>query len=295
MRRLFAIACLVFLCGAVVQKKDGTYVSDITVAGLWKIYKPYDYKDYLYVRDWHYPPVFLQKMPSDYDKISDIDERNRLFLMILAPLAMKVNKDILKEREEFLKLRDAFKEKGALDTKQSKRLDEIAQKYDSFTHLKDDPRLEYLFTELEKKINELPPSVLIGVAILETDWGTSKALKKGNSLYKELVWHTDEGLRPEGETEDNSYRIRIFPSLYDSMYSYALKLNSGINYEQTRFLRSELKRRGRVVLGTELIHSMVFDSNLPNFAGLLDYTVNFYQLDIFDESKLAAPKNVTKN
>lgn len=31
---------------------------------------------------------------------------------------------------------------------------------------------------------------------------------------------------------------------------------------------------------------MLFDSNLKNFAGLLDYTITFYELTNFDEAEL---------
>lgn len=38
--------------------------------------------------------------------------------------------------------------------------------------------------------------------------------------------------------------------------------------------------------GRSLAHTMLFDSNLKNFAGLLDYTITFYELTNFDEAEL---------
>ena len=77
----------------------------------------------------------------------------------------------------------------------------------------------------------MAPSILITGAALETNWGTSRIVKEGNSLYKTLIWHTNEGLKPIGEKEDDSYRIKTYPNIYTSMQEFALKINSSISFE----------------------------------------------------------------
>ena len=49
-------------------KADGIYVNQITVAELEEMYRLYGYKDYIYMRDWVYPPIFLTRLPSDFAK-----------------------------------------------------------------------------------------------------------------------------------------------------------------------------------------------------------------------------------
>ena len=60
----------------------------------------------------------------------------------------------------------------------------------------------------------------------------------------------------------------------------------GVNYEQMRLYRAEIEYREKPVFGRSLAHTMLFDSNLKNFAGLLDYTITFYELTNFDEAEL---------
>ena len=67
----------------------------------------------------------------------------------------------------------------------------------------------------------------MGAAAIESNWGTNRPANEGNSLYRELLWYSNEpGLIPEDETEDNSYKYKIFPSLLASMRSYTHKINS---------------------------------------------------------------------
>ena len=268
-------------------KADGIYIDEITTAELEDIYQIYGYKDYIYMRDWIYPPIFLKRLPSDFQEIKDSQKRNKLFLQIVGPLALKTQEHLLEERVKILTLEKEFKESHNLTPKQENYLEEQAKKYEVFTRLKGERRYAYILKELILRVNAVSPSLLMGVAAIESNWGTNRPSNIANSLYRELLWYSDEpGLAPEDETEDTSYKYKIFPSLIDSMYSYAHKINSSVNYHQVRFLRQEIESRDKPVFGRTLAHAMIFDSNLPNFAGLLDYTITFYELTNFDEATL---------
>ncbi len=268
-------------------KADGIYIDEITTDELEEIYQIYGYKDYIYMRDWIYPPIFLKKLPSDFREIKDPQKRNKLFLQILGPLALKVKQELYEDSINIRLLELQFKNKHNLSPEQEQFLEEQAKKYDIFTRLKGERRYAYILKELVLRVNFVPPSMLMGVAAIESNWGTNRPANEANSLYRELLWYSNEpGLTPKDETEDKSYKYKIFPSLIDSMRSYSHKINTGVNYHQIRFLRKEIESRNKPVFGRTLAHAMIFDSNLPNFAGLLDYTMTFYELSNFDEASL---------
>jgi uncharacterized FlgJ-related protein len=127
----------------------------------------------------------------------------------------------------------------------------------------------------------------MATAAIESNWGTNRPAQLANSLYRELVWYTEDGLEPLDEPEDKSYRYKIFPTLYDSMVSHALKINSNVNYEQFRTERKQVRLREKPLLGRNFAHTMLLDSNLQNYAGILDYTITFYELINLDEAELA--------
>ena len=295
MKKLLSLFFFLFLYGWPVEtsakteidfRPDGLYLTDITVAQLEKIYQDYDYKDYIYMPDWIYPPIFLTNLPTDFDKITDSNKRNKLFLQILGPLALKLTEEQKEERLEILILRENFLKGADLTPEQEKFIEEKAVKYDIFTRMKGRRRYDILLKRLALKADVVPPSILMAAAAIESDWGTNRIVREANSLYKTLDWYTNKGLKPKDDKEDNTYRYRIFPSLYASMQAYALRLNSSVDFEQMHLYREAISSRDKPVLGRALAHTMLFDSNLKNFAGLLNYTITFYELTNFDEAQL---------
>lgn len=291
------LLCLLFLGAAVVPtppptedyeyKADGIYINNITVSDLEDIYRLYGYNDFVYMRDWIYPPIFLTRLPSDFSQIKDSQKRNKLFLQIVGPLALKLGDELIAERIQVWEINKQFQKEHNLSPQQEQYLDQQSKKYDIFTRLKGERRYSYLLKELMLRVNKVPPSLLMAVAAIESNWGTNRPANQGNSLYRELLWYSDEpGLEPQDEEEDKNYKYRIFPSLLDSMRSYAHKFNTGVNYQQARFLRAEIESRDKPVFGKALANAMIFDTNLKNFAGLLDYTITFYDLINFDEATL---------
>lgn len=266
---------------------DGIYLKHITLQQLYMIYDDYDYRDYIYMPDWKYPPIFLDTFPIDYTSITDSQKRNKLFLQILTPLALKVNEEISFEKIEIDELINQYNETHDLTDTQLKTIEEKAEKYDIFTRLSGERRTSYILKQLKLKVDNIPPSILIAIAAVETNWGTNRPALLANSLYRELVWFTNEGLEPQDETDDKDYRYKIFATLYDSMVSHALKINSNVNYQQFRTERAQTRYREKPLIGRSLVSTMMLDSNLQNFAGLLDYTLTFYELSNIDEAELS--------
>lgn len=261
------------------------WLKDLPAQDLLSLFETYDYNGALPLPDYRLPPIFLSRLPQDLQQLPE-ETRKRLFIQILAPLALKVNEEIARERRELLALQTEFQSRKDLSAPQMEALEAMARKYDVFTRLQGYRRIERLLNALSDKVDAVPPSFLIAAAAIATDWGQSRPAREANSLYKELVWHTDQGLLPEGEPADSDYRIRIFPDLYGAMTSYALKINSSITYEQFRHLRRNIRYREKPLLGTETAHLMLLDTPLKNYAGLLQYTIAFYELNIIDKSKL---------
>jgi len=276
----------------IIEKNGELYVQDTTVEELEGLFYAVGYEDYIFMPNMLYPAIFLKKLPKDFDKIEDESYRNRLFIQMLAPVAMKVAEDLFAEREQMLEMKKNFEENEILSDSQKKQLENWAEQYDIFTHLKDKERTVYIFDELKKKLDIIPPSILIGVAAIESNWGTSRPAKEANSLYKEKVWFGEEkGLAPQLEAgEKDDYEFKIFDSIYDAMRSYSIKMNSGVDYYYMRAYRAEYRRRKRIISGRTLAHSMLLSSQLKNFAGLLDYTITFYEMQNLDLAKLLRMK-----
>ncbi len=286
---LFAIVFLTQIFFSVPVSAEEIWLQDIPVAKLQSLYSKIGYdgeKEYLMLPSYRYPTVYLKNFPSDYNSIIDEKERNALFIKILTPLALKLNQEILKERSEISAISQKFNRGEELSAADIALIEKQAAKYDIFTRLKDKERYNYLLKELLIRVDQIPPSIMITAAAIETNWGTSRIVKEGNSLYKQLVWHTDKGLKPLGETEDDSYRIKIYPSIYSSMQDYALKINSAPAFKSLRNFRRERRERTSNMSGLILAPYVYGSSNLKNYAGIFDYTLAYYELITIDKSQI---------
>ena len=285
---------------AVASADDELWLQDIPLSKLQDVYHRCSYegmRGYLMLPSYKYPPVYLKNFPADYNKLTDETERNALFIKILAPLALKLNQDLLAERAVISAIAERFRQNQSLSDADIETLEAKAAKYDIFSRLKEDERWRYLISELLNRVDRIPPSIMITAAALETNWGTSRIVKEGNSLYKTLVWHTDKGLKPIGETTDDSYRIKIYPDIYASMHDFALKVNSHPSFTALRNFRREQRERTANISGLILAPYTYGNSQLKNYAGIFDYTLAYYELQAIDKSSLDAtmiPEDITR-
>ncbi|MBR1648668.1 MAG: glucosaminidase domain-containing protein [Alphaproteobacteria bacterium] len=269
-------------------KPEGVYIDNVNVAVLKQIFQDYGYVDFMH-DNLVVPPLFLESMPQDFSSIKSKDERNKLFIMIMAPLVLRVNEELILEAGELDGLRQSFETKDGLSSAQNKRLEELAQKYDVFTRMQGVDRQAILLEELKIKIDAIPPAILIAAAVAESNWGTAMEVKQGNALYKLKDWYTDKGIKPANE-DDDSYRIRIYPDLLAAVRDYALKINTDLNFEHFRLARVKLRIHSKFLKGRMSAYNMVLGSPLENYAGLLTYILTFYDMVYIDAAKLDKPR-----
>lgn len=267
------------------------YIKKTTVSELENIFKKHKYLRFRGLDDNAYPAIFLSTLPTDFSEIKSQKYRNELFIRILTPLALKINEEISNERNTLLRLERKFAQNGTLSSNETEKLETLALKYDVFTRLKGANRIGYLLENLKQRVDIIPPSIFVAAAAMESNWGTSRVATLANSLYKEKVWYTNEGLEPL-ENKDDGYRFKIFNSLIDSMRSFALTFNSNKMYEPVWLARALSAKRHDTVLGESIAYALATSSNLPNFAGILNYTAAFYDFMSLDLGHL---KRISKN
>lgn len=273
---------LVFFAGLanaapVLEKRNGAlWVKSTTTRELEKLFEQYNFYDYSDI-NMKFPRIYVKKLPTDWQKIPQTDNKHRMFVRMLLPLVLKLNEDILKERAQIEKINEKFRNDGKLSAEEIKFVEEKAKKYDVFTPFDGRERTSVQLNRLLLKVDEVPPSIMISTAAIYTDWGMSRLAVEANSLYQEEVWYENQGLRPNDD-KNAEYRYKIFSDLEECMISRALKLNSHINYEYFREARMQSRKHNHPPMGQQLVAEMMQDNNLKNIAGMIDYTFTYYDL-----------------
>ncbi len=240
---------------------------------------PYEYA----VQQAEIPKIYFKRLPYDWNRTPENAAKNRTFIRILLPLVLKVNEEILQDRNKIIELYGKLDIEGQLSKQDEEYIQKLAALYDAYTPMKGTEGLKILIKQLINKVDAVPPSIMISTAVIYSNWGTSKLAVEDNSLYKEEVWYTNQGRKPQDD-DDGDYRYKIYTDLEDGIRARALKINSHINYDYFRHTRLHQRKMGKDPNGVSLAAQMMFDSNIKNIGGMIDYTLSFYKLQYTDSS-----------
>lgn len=200
------------------------------------------------------PPIVVQTMPENLTNMINMEKRKWLFFKIVLPLVLLVNEEILLERRQLLDIENQFKSSNPLTEEQSRQLEAIATRY----------RLDLdtiepatVFDILLRRVDIVPVDLALAQAANESAWGTSRFTRIANNLFGEWTFTPGTGIVPENRPEGEIYEVRKFPTIYDSVRSYANNLNSHRAYRKFRLLRAQQKTEESTLNGLTLAEGLI--------------------------------------
>lgn len=196
------------------------------------------------------PPFILKKLPEDFTHIEEVREKKRLFFLSLLPMILILNEEILQERESLLTIYQSLGKGNPISKKQKNFLQTLSQKYKVKGDLltSDETR-----DSLLKRVDILPPSLVLAQAAIESGYGTSRFAQLGNNLFGEWTFTPGTGLVPQERPEGATYEVRRFDSVFDSLQSYMTNINTHWAYRKLREKRAQLRKGGISPQGIDLV------------------------------------------
>lgn len=185
------------------------------------------------------PNLIIAQLPRDLKTIKSIKNRKELFIKITLPL-------IVQENEKLLSLNKKIKSfKNSLDQISRKEADWVKKLMDEYKA----DTLDALLI----KVDQIPVSLALAQAVIESGWGTSRFAYEGNALFGQYVWGTtNHGIIPNDRETNAKYKIKSFDSLSESVASYMKNLNTNFHYNDFRINRFVLRSNNIPVRGTYL-------------------------------------------
>ncbi len=176
------------------------------------------------------PSLVLKTLPKDLIHLQNVDLKKSLFFRTLLPLVLQVNADVEADRDRLLALKSRVDAGQAPSRRDQAWLDGLARDYKL-----DSPDVE----ELLRRVDGVPPSLVLAQAAEESGWGTSRFVREGNALFGQWTW--DEGHRgivPSEREAGESHKIRAFSSVKGAISAYVRNLNTHPAYERFRLQRA---------------------------------------------------------
>lgn len=193
------------------------------------------------------PRVFLTSVPEGITAITDTDLRKVVFLRTILPLILKVNEDILADRDRVIAIAERQSKGGSLHSSDRDWLQATSLAYGL---------TEPDTTLLLRRMDIIPPSLALAQSAEETGWGTSRFARQGNALFGQWTWDHSQGIRPKAAGPSATHAIRRFPSLLAAVRAYARNLNTHRAYAAFRLKREALRQAHDPLSGAVLASTL---------------------------------------
>lgn len=197
-------------------------------------------------------PRWIQEPLPDFQGYADVTEKKAAFFSYLYSRTLLANSRILLQRQHLLALRSK-------DTLSEEDVSWLAAQAERL-RVDEENGSEEMFQRLLRRLDTIPPSLVLAQAANESAWGTSRFARQGNNLFGQWCFSRGCGLVPLSRPEGASYEVARFRTPYHSVRAYLQNLNRHPAYHELRVLREKAHQRGEHPTGSELA------------AGLRDYS-----------------------
>lgn len=256
-----------------------------TVASLKTIFRNLDYSWQSFEEG--IPPFILEQFPNGLDNELGIQEKKRTFFMGLLPMVLLANQEIAQQRADLLDILQRHENGLALEETERQRLNDLTERYG----LRGNPLRDHrLRSRLLRRVDTIPPALVLAQAANESAWGTSRFARQGNNLFGQWTFKPGTGIVPRDRPPGATYEVRRFRSLYDSVRSYMHNLNTHGAYRELRQIRADLRRRGKPVSGRALAKGLTrYSTRAEAYVQEIQAMIRHNRLSRFNQFDLRQP------
>ncbi|WLQ14613.1 glucosaminidase domain-containing protein [Hahella aquimaris] len=181
----------------------------------------------------------------DFSRYEDVGEKKEAFFSYLLPLVQQANRQIKEERQFIQKMQ----RQTTFSTEDTARLQRLAEAY----RVPFDNAFNNDFFKLMlRRVDTIPPSLVLAQAANESGWGGSRFAREGNNLFGQWCFKPGCGIEPAQRASHLQHEVARFDTVYHSVMSYMRNLNRNLHYIDLRKTREKLRAQGAAVTGQSL-------------------------------------------
>lgn len=194
-------------------------------------------------------PKWANANLPDFSQFHDTTEKKAAFFSFLYPRIVLANSRILIERDYL----DSLSKKADLTTKEVNWMSAQADRL----RIEAEAGSQKQFAQLHKRLDVIPPSLILAQAANESAWGTSRFARKGNNLFGQWCFSKGCGLVPQARKEGATHEVANFSSPYRSVRAYIQNLNRHPTYQKMRDIRTQDRQSNTALSGVEMAEGLL--------------------------------------
>lgn len=184
------------------------------------------------------PPLVIQRFPEDMMSL-DAGHKKSLFFRALLPMVEAENKRIRVQRRF---LEQQFSKRRLLPgTRRWSQVERLAEMY----RVEGDLNAAKVRSTLLRRVDEVPPALVLAQAANESAWGNSRFAREANNLFGQWTYREDLGIVPAQRDEGARHFVRVFPDLRSSVRAYLHNINISFAYVDLRRMRARMRAAGQ--------------------------------------------------
>lgn len=225
------------------------------------------------------PRLYAQAMPADMSAISQADERKRIFLKIMLPLVLAADEELVADHAHLIYLRSLMQAGDDLPKAEASWLDAMMKLFQV-----DNGDID----ELIKRVDIIPPSLVLAQAAQESGWGTSRLVHQGNAVFGQRTWAQGTGIVPAQRAKGQTFEVETFQGLGQSVFAYLVNLDRCPAYKKLRDIRARMRAKGVALDGWMLAGALGDYAEEPDYVQKIRALIRTNKLTDFDAARLAA-------
>ncbi len=204
------------------------------------------------------PPVVTESEPAatplpvnlpDFAAIRDTNVKKKVFFDFLQPYVDARNIEVLRQRQQLLGLMEQMRGGYVLNIEEMLFLRELSREYEVPT---DDLQDQVFLQLLSRRVDVIPPSLVLAQAANESAWGTSRFAQEGYNFFGQWCYEKGCGLVPDRRRPSDSHEVKSFASVDEAVQAYFQNLNTFPSYQGLRRIRQDLRQNARPIDGISL-------------------------------------------
>ena len=193
----------------------------------------------------------------DFSVYKDVKQKKSAFFGYILPLVDEQNTLIQGQRDKLVEVKDLSE--GEYSRSQLTFLTDLADQYRLTSPEEITPNV---VKQLLVRVDQVPASLALAQAAMESAWGTSRFAVQANNLFGQWCYQEGCGLVPLRRNAGSKHEVAKFDSVSDAIKSYLRNLNTHRAYTDLREQRALLRNAGKVVTGHKLAEGLIDYSEL---------------------------------
>ena len=188
--------------------------------------------------------------PPNFSAMEDVKTRKQAFVDYLKPIINDINQQRATERQELKSLYADLTSGKALGYLERRKLESWSERY-AIEFQPDN--LTATAKKLLLRLDEIPVSMVLAQAALESAWGTSRFVREGNNFFGQWCFTRGCGMVPNARSKGATHEVQEFSSPEEALTTYFKNINSHLAYQQVRRIRAQSRKAGKPLSGIEMV------------------------------------------